>query len=170
MMFLAPIPLLFAGLGATLRAAPTEMAVELGGFAGLMLAAWLLNEGQRAEAAFAAREVARPPAIPRKLFAAVLAGVSVAVVGAFSLGQGIAGGLLFGAAAAAAHLAAFGLDPMKAKGLEGQDPAATERVARAIDEAERVVRETTRRRRGSATGGSRAGSSGSATRRARSSG
>jgi hypothetical protein len=142
LLFLAPAPLLFAGLGATLRGQPLEVLVELGGFAGLMLSTWLLGEGQRAEAAYTARSVAKPPALPRKLLAAALTGVSVAAVGALSLGQGLAGGAAFGAVAAAAHLLAFGLDPMKAKGIEGQDAFASERVARAVDEAERVVRET----------------------------
>lgn len=141
-LYLTPLPLLFAGLGAIGRGSPFETVVEIGGFAGLMLAAWLLNEGQRAEAAFDARAVAKPPSIPRKLIAAVLCAVSVAVVGAFSLGQGIIGGVVFGAVAGAAHLLAFGIDPMKAKGIEGQDPFATERVARAIDEAESVLRTT----------------------------
>ena len=53
------------------------MLAELGGFAALALSAWLLNEGLRAEAAFAARAVARPPALPRKLVAAVLTGAAV---------------------------------------------------------------------------------------------
>jgi hypothetical protein len=141
-LYLTPLPLLFAGLGAIGRGSPFETVVEIGGFAGLMLAAWLLNEGQRAEAAFDARTVAKPPAIPRKLIAAILCALSVAVVGAFSLGQGIIGGVVFGAVAGAAHLLAFGIDPMKAKGIEGQDPFATERVARAIDEAESVLRTT----------------------------
>ena len=74
-MFLLPLPLLFAGLGAIGRGSAPEMLGELGGFAGLMLSAWLLNEGLRAEEAYDARAVARPPAIPRKLFAAVLTGV-----------------------------------------------------------------------------------------------
>jgi hypothetical protein len=38
---------------------------------------------------------------------------------------------------AALHLMAFGLDPMKDKGLEGVDSFQTDRVARAVDEAER---------------------------------
>jgi hypothetical protein len=143
MLFLAPVPLLFAALGAIRRAEPFEVLVELSGFAGLMLAAWLLSEGQRAEREFAARNVARPPALPRKLLAAILSGLSVAGVSAFSLGNGLLGGLVFGAIAAGAHLVAFGLDPMRAKGLEGQDALATERVARAIDEAEGVVRDIT---------------------------
>jgi 5-bromo-4-chloroindolyl phosphate hydrolysis protein len=143
MLFLAPLPLLFAGLGAAGRGSPVETAVELGGFAGLMLSAWLVNEGLRAEQEYEARTVARPPAIPRKLFAAVLTGVSIAAVGALSLGQGLVGGVVFGLVAAAAHLAAFGLDPMKKKGMEGVDAFATERVAKAIERAEELVRQIT---------------------------
>ena len=142
LLFLAPIPLLFAALGAIRRGQPAEAVVELAGFAGLTLAAWLLNEGQRAAAAFDARAVAKPPAIPRKLFAAVLAGVSVAAVWALGPAGNLAGGALYGLIAAGAHLVAFGLDPMKAKGIAGQDAFAAARVAKAVDEGEAFVRET----------------------------
>ncbi len=142
LLFLLPLPLLFAGLGATFRGSAPEMIGELGGFAGLMLSAWLLNEGLRAEEAYAARAVARPPAIPRKLFAAVLTGVSIFGAGLLGLDQGLAGAIAFGLVAAGAQLLAFGLDPMRRKGLEGVDEFATERIARAIDEAEALVKQT----------------------------
>jgi hypothetical protein len=140
-MFLLPLPLLFAGLGAIGRGSPTEMLAEIGGFAGLTFSAWLLNEGLRAEEAYDARVIARPPAIPRKLFAAALTGLSVAAVGMFSLGQGPFGSLAFGVLASLAHVAAFGIDPMKRKGMDGVDAFATERVAKAVDRAEGLVRE-----------------------------
>jgi hypothetical protein len=140
--FLLPLPLLFAGLGAIGRGSATEMLGELGGFAGLMLAAWLLNEGLRAEEAYAARSVARPPAIPRKIFAAVLAGASVALASTLGIGQGLFAALVFGAAAGLAHVAAFGLDPLRRKGMEGVDPHASDRVARAVDRGEALLRET----------------------------
>jgi hypothetical protein len=142
LLYLLPLPLFFAGLGATLRGSPIEAAVELAGFAGLMLAAWLTNEGLRAEAVFAERTVAKPPALPRKLLAAALIGTSVAGVGLLSLGQGLVGAVVFGLIAAAAHVVAFGPDPLRAKGVEGADTATTDRVARAIDEAEQVLAET----------------------------
>ena len=142
LLFLLPLPLLFAGLGAIGRGSAAEMLGELGGFAGLMLSAWLLNEGLRAEEAYAARAVARPPAIPRKLFAAVLTGASVFAAGLARPGQGMFGALAFGLVAAGAQLVAFGLDPMRKKGLEGVDAFATERIARAIDQAEALVRQT----------------------------
>jgi hypothetical protein len=140
LLYLVPVPLFFAGLGATLRGSPIEAAVELVGFAGLMLAAWLTNEGIKAEGAFEARTVAKPPAVPRKLLGTALIGASVFGVGLLSLGQGLIGALVFGAMAAAAHVIAFGPDPLKAKGIVGDD-LTTERVARAIDEAEGVVRD-----------------------------
>ena len=143
LMFLAPLPLLFAGLGAIGRGSASEMLGELGAFAGLMLSAWLLNEGLRAEEAYAARAVARPPAVPRKLFAAALTGGSIFLAGLMSLGQSPLGALAFGLVAGAAHLVAFGLDPMKKKGLAGVDEFATERVARAIDQAEALVKAIT---------------------------
>lgn len=142
LMFLLPVPLLFAGLGAIGRGDAAEMVGELGGFAGLMASAWLLNEGLRAEEAFDARTVARPPAIPRKLFAAVLTGASVAAAGLLGGSQEPAGALAFGVVAAGAQLLAFGLDPMRRKGLAGVDAMSNERVARAIDRAEELVTET----------------------------
>ena len=143
MLFLLPLPLLFAGLGSIGRGDAPGMIGELGGFAGLVFAAWLLNEGLRAEEAYAARSVARAPAIPRKLFAAVITGASILLAGVMSLDQGLAGALVFGLVAAGAQLVAFGLDPMRKKGLAGSDELTTERVARAIDRAEALVGETT---------------------------
>jgi hypothetical protein len=142
LMYLLPMPLLFAGLGAISRGSAAEMLGELGGFAGLFASAGLLNEGLRAEDAYNARTVARPPAIPRKLFAAVLTGASVGAAGVLSLGQDLPVSVVFGAVAAGAHVLAFGLDPMRRKGMEGVDNFANERVARAVDQAEELVRQT----------------------------
>lgn len=137
-LFVLPLPLLFAGLGAVGRGSAVEMLAELGGFAALMLSAWLLNEGMRAEEAYAARSVAKPPAIPRKLFAAVLTALAIVGIGLFSLGHGLFGAVAFGGLAGLAHVASFGLDPMRRKGM---DDAAGDRIARALDEAEQMVRE-----------------------------
>lgn len=142
LMFLLPVPLLLAGLGSISRGSASEMLGELGAFAGLMAGAALLNEGLRAEASYDARAVARPPAIPRKLFAAALTGVSIAAAGVLSLGQALPVAVVFGAVAAGAQVLAFGLDPMRRKGMEGVDDFSNERVARAVDQAEELVRQT----------------------------
>jgi 5-bromo-4-chloroindolyl phosphate hydrolysis protein len=47
--------------------------------------------------------------------------------------------VLFGLVAGALHLVAFGADPMRDKGAEGVDTFQTDRVARAVDEAEKYL-------------------------------
>ncbi|MEO0914042.1 MAG: 5-bromo-4-chloroindolyl phosphate hydrolysis family protein [Pseudomonadota bacterium] len=135
LLFLAPLPLLIAGLGEVMSGNASRALLELGAFAVLMLAAWLLNEGLTAEAAFNARKIARPPGFPRKIAAACLVGAGVFAVQGIGAGNLIAGAI-FGGMATAAQLFAFGLDPMRAKGMEGVDTFATDRVARAIEAAE----------------------------------
>ncbi|MEL6477917.1 MAG: 5-bromo-4-chloroindolyl phosphate hydrolysis family protein [Pseudomonadota bacterium] len=140
-MFLLPTPILLAALtdlgGNTPRA-----VIALACYAVLMLAAWLLREGLRAEAAYNARQIAKPPAFPRKLCAAILTALGVAL--AVFLGQSgdfLSAGLS-GILALIAHIMAFGLDPMKAKGVDG--PGASDLVIEAIDKAEARVVEVTR--------------------------
>ncbi|EBA12503.1 5-bromo-4-chloroindolyl phosphate hydrolysis family protein [Roseobacter sp. CCS2] len=101
----------------------------------LTLAAWLLQEGLEAEAAYNARKVARRPALPRKMLATVLTGVGVAIA-AFTGDSGTIGSVLYGIAAAGLHTATFGIDPMADKRMEGVDTFQQDRVARVVDEAE----------------------------------
>lgn len=116
------------------------MAVGLAGAAALVLGAWLLRDGLLAEAAFLDRKVARRPAIPRKIFAAVLCGIGAGLaVFRSDLGTGfeqLAAPVIFGGAAAVLHIGAFGIDPMKDKGMEGIDTFTQDRVARVVNEAE----------------------------------
>ncbi|NVK16964.1 MAG: 5-bromo-4-chloroindolyl phosphate hydrolysis family protein [Rhodobacteraceae bacterium] len=98
-------------------------------------AAFLLREGLKAEAAFAARKVARKPALPRKILAALLTGGGAALA-AWKAEPGILIAAIYGAAAAGLHIAAFGIDPLQDKGVEGVDDFQQSRVARAVDEAE----------------------------------
>lgn len=112
---------------------PTGLALNLATFGLLMLAAWLTREGVLAQAAYEARSVARRPAIPRKLFAAVLTGAGLGLAG---LAGGVVPALVFAVLGAVLHLGAFGPDPMKDKGMEGIDTFQTDRAARAVQEAE----------------------------------
>jgi hypothetical protein len=115
---------------------PSELVTGLSAFALLILAAWLTREGILAQEAYAARRVARRPAIPRKIFASVLTGAGLAV-GALSGGAGLIYPLLFGVIGAGLHLLSFGPDPLRDKGMEGIDAFQTDRVARAVDEGEK---------------------------------
>lgn len=112
---------------------PIGLALHLATFALLMLAAWLTREGVLAQAAYDERSIARRPAIPRKIFASVLTGAGLGLAG---LASGIGPALVFAILGAALHLGAFGLDPLKDKGMEGIDTFQTDRAARAVEEAE----------------------------------
>jgi len=98
------------------------------------LSAWLTREGLIAQEAFEARKVARRPAIPRKLFGAVLTGAGLATTGI--AGHGPVDAIIFGGLGFGLHLAAFGVDPMKSKGLGDVDNFQNDRVARAVEDAE----------------------------------
>lgn len=143
-LYLAPTPLVWSGMWQLLTADIPELLWTLGPYAVLMLAAFLTGQGLRAAAAYDARTIAKPPAFPRKLVAAGLTGLGVAGAAAFGAGLGAPLGGVLGAIAAACHIAAFGLDPMRAKGVGvgGIAEAELTRVAEKLDEAEAVVAAT----------------------------
>lgn len=136
LMFVPAIPMVFLALndGATgLITALVSAAILTGG-------AFLLREGLKAEATFKARKVAHRPALPRKIIAACLVGAGIALA-AFRSEPGLAAPLLYGLAAFGLHLAAFGIDPLKSKGMEGIDSFQQDRVARVVDGAEDLLAE-----------------------------
>ncbi len=108
----------------------------------LTLAAWLLRDGLRAAAAYDARTIARRPALPRKMLASALTGIGVALA-AWTGDSGIIGSVLYGVAATGLHVAAFGIDPLRDKRIEGVDVYQQDRVARVVDEAEEYLSATT---------------------------
>ncbi|MCB1332090.1 MAG: 5-bromo-4-chloroindolyl phosphate hydrolysis family protein [Roseivivax sp.] len=130
-LFVPPLVLAATSLGS----GAVGLVTGLGGAALLVAGAWLCREGLRAEAAFNDRRVARRPGFPRKIAAAVLTGAGVALA-AWRNDPGLIAPILYGIAATGLHLAAFGLDPMKDKGMEGIDTFQQDRVARVVDEAE----------------------------------
>lgn len=116
---------------------PVGMALDLVAFGDLMLAAWLTREGLVAEDAYNARRVAKRPAIPRKMFASLLTGSGLALAGINPETFGLLEPALYFVLGAALHFFSFGPDPMKDKGTQGMDGFQADRVARAVDEAER---------------------------------
>ncbi|KJZ19696.1 5-bromo-4-chloroindolyl phosphate hydrolysis family protein [Loktanella sp. S4079] len=114
---------------------PVTLVMGLIGGGILALAAWLLQEGLVAQAAYDARKVARRPALPRKMMATVLTGIGITLA-AYTGDSGLIGSILYGIAAAGLHLAAFGIDPLSDKRMEGIDDFQQDRVARVVDKAE----------------------------------
>ncbi|MEM7640972.1 MAG: 5-bromo-4-chloroindolyl phosphate hydrolysis family protein [Pseudomonadota bacterium] len=132
LMALSVIPIVTAfGQGGAI-----PLAVNLLSGAAIFAGAVVTREGLKAEAAWVARKIARRPAVPRKIFGAVLVGLGVAL-GAMTGLAGIPAAIVYGVVGAGLHLASFGLDPMRDKGMEGVDTFQTERVARSIEEAEK---------------------------------
>jgi 5-bromo-4-chloroindolyl phosphate hydrolysis protein len=130
-LFLLPFPFLISAF----RGDPFQLALNLLCFAALMLAAWLTRDGVLAEEQFAARKVARKPAIPRKIFGSVLTGLGLALAG---LADGsLANALVFGMLGFGLHSLSFGIDPLRDKGIDSADRFQSDRVARAVDEAEK---------------------------------
>ncbi|MDO6584456.1 5-bromo-4-chloroindolyl phosphate hydrolysis family protein [Salipiger sp. 1_MG-2023] len=135
-MFAPPIVL----AATSLNDGAIGLAVGLAGAGALLLGAWLLRDGVRAQAAYDARRVARRPAIPRKILAAAATGIGVGLAVARAEGNLLAAPL-YGICAGALHLAAFGIDPLKSKGMDGVDTFQQDRVAKVVDEAETYLSE-----------------------------
>ncbi|MBW4974347.1 5-bromo-4-chloroindolyl phosphate hydrolysis family protein [Roseovarius mucosus] len=135
LLFFAPLPLAARAFGA----GPVELALNLAALGTLLLAAWLTREGILAQEAYEARKIARRPAIPRKIFASGLTGLGLGLAG-YASGGGVMEPLIYAALGAVLHSFAFGLDPLKDKGMEGVDSFQTDRVARVVDQAEDYLR------------------------------
>lgn len=128
---ITPVPFAIRAFAAD----PSGLVLGLAAAAVMALGVWLTLEGVRAEQAYHDRRVARRPAIPRKLFGSILTGVALYLGGRLAGTDTIQslGLLLIGAGL---HVAAFGPDPLRNKGMTGIDAFQTDRVARAVDEAE----------------------------------
>ncbi|WOI55611.1 5-bromo-4-chloroindolyl phosphate hydrolysis family protein [Palleronia sp. LCG004] len=137
-LFIAPVPLVFRAFGSD----PMGLFLNLLAFGALMGAAWLTREGLRAEDAYDARAVARRPTLPRKLLGAGITGGGLALAG-LAGGDPVAA-VIFAVLGVVLHVLAFGPDPMRDKGGPGLDRFQSDRIARAVDEAEAYLAEMRR--------------------------
>jgi hypothetical protein len=133
LLFFAPLFLVIKAFSSE----PVVMATHLGALGSFLLGAWLTREGLLAQDAFEARAIARRPAIPRKIFGAVMTGVGLGLTGL--AGHGPIDAVVFAALGVILHLLAFGLDPLRSKGIEGVDDFQTQRVVKAVEQAEQSL-------------------------------
>jgi len=131
LLFFVPFPLIWKAFTSD----PLGMIQYLAAFGLLILAAWLTREGIKAHEAYDARKIAKRPAIPRKIFGAVLTGIGLGVVGI--AGHGVIEAAIFALLGLVLHFLSFGPDPLADKGAEGIDQFQSDRVARAVEEAEK---------------------------------
>ncbi|GHE99529.1 hypothetical protein GCM10016455_20370 [Aliiroseovarius zhejiangensis] len=134
LLFLAPLPLAFLAFFRD----PGDLILRLLAFGALIGAAWLTREGILAQEEYDARKIARRPAIPRKLFGSAMTGIGLFLAGSVDGSPIIAAAL--GLLGVGLHAFSFGLDPMRDKGMEDVDSFQTDRVARAVTEAEKHLR------------------------------
>jgi hypothetical protein len=123
---------------------PSGLVLHLAVFALMIASAWLTRDGVIAQAAYDERKIARRPAFPRKLFGSVLMGLGIGA--AAGAGMGMVQGVILGALGGVLHLLSFGPDPMRDKGIggmDGVDEFQTDRVARAVAEAEKTLTQMT---------------------------
>ncbi|TVQ52023.1 MAG: hypothetical protein EA355_15865 [Rhodobacteraceae bacterium] len=141
-LFFWPIPFLAGAFSAMTRGDAVGM-VWLGVcYLALLLGAHLTRTGLTAAAAYEARAVARPPAIPRKLFGAALTALGVGL-GALRATGSVAESALFAMVAASLHVVAFGPDPMRAKGVDGLSGDALDDAVTRIETARALIAEMT---------------------------
>ncbi|MEM9845609.1 MAG: 5-bromo-4-chloroindolyl phosphate hydrolysis family protein [Pseudomonadota bacterium] len=131
LLFIAPLPLIWAAF----TTGPTGLLLNLLALGMLLLAAWLTREGILAQEAYEARRVARAPGAPRKLLGSVLTGLGLGLAG-FAADGDLFAPVIYAVVGSVLHVMAFGLDPMRDKGMEGIDKMQTDRVARVVDQAE----------------------------------
>ena len=136
LLFLVPLPLAFRAFWQE----PTGLILTLAGLGLLLLAAWLTREGLLAQEAYEARRIAHRPAFPRKMAGSLFTGLGLFVAGYALRGGDLVSPMIFAVLGAVLHSFAFGLDPMKNKGMEGIDAFQQDRVARAVDEAEKNLK------------------------------
>lgn len=141
LLFAGALPLLVAAVIRMIGGNGLAMLADLLAFALIATGAALTSEGIKAEAAYNARALARPPAMPRKLFGAIAVAAGVGLAAILGWGQGVVTTLAFVGVAFSAHLLAFGMDPLRKKGMTGVNEYVVDRIANAVEHAEKIVRE-----------------------------
>lgn len=112
------IPLSISGLLKIKNLDLLGAAGTLGGAAMIFLGLWLAREGITAREAYEAREIARPPTPPRLILGALFTALGVGLAAFLGAKLGLALGLGLGLFAGIAQLGAFGIDPLRPKGIE----------------------------------------------------
>lgn len=144
-LFILPMPLFFMGLYSLLAGDAIQMLGRFGGLVLFLLAAWLVFEGEKAAYEYDEREVAKPPVMPRKLFASIATAIAAAITALFGFSpicDDPVGSMVFALLAGCLHFASFGMDPIKSKGLEGYSEPEAQRLLNALEKGERLVLET----------------------------
>jgi hypothetical protein len=126
-LFLLPLPLMVAVVGALISGDVGRLALAGGGLACLWTSGTVVFRALVAEARYLLGERTDPPALPLKGLTAVLTAIGAALA-AFAGGHALVPALVFAALAAVGHLAFYGRDlrprPIEVAVVDGIDRAA----------------------------------------------
>ncbi len=131
------LPYLFL-ISAFMNKSPDQFFLGLGSFSLLTASAWATRDGLRAHAEYDARTIARPPKLPRKILGNIAMGLGLAL-GAKMAGHPDVYLAMFGLLGMVLHGLAFGVDPLRSKGTQGENQFQSDRVARAVEEGEDML-------------------------------
>ncbi len=140
-LYLAPTPLAFAALFSVIWLHASGFVALAGAYALLLVGAEFTRQGVAAARSYEAHAVAKPPAFPRKLFAAALTGAGVGLAALNGWIGGVASAVVFGSAAALLHVLTFGPDPLRAKGIAGLEGEALDDAVAKIENGRRLIAE-----------------------------
>lgn len=129
------------GLFKILTGHPIQGLAAIIGMFALLLAGEITKAGIEAEAAYNSRAIARAPAFPRKIIGAAITGVALSLISYVSMDAGLPGSLAIGLVGLIGMLLAFGTDPLKAKGISGENQYEATRAADAIERAQNYLDE-----------------------------
>ncbi len=130
-----------AGLFQILGGSPFAGLISLASLFSILFASEITKAGLEAEAAYDAKAIARAPAFPRKTIGAIMMGLTVFIASKFSVGADWLPSIGVGLVAGIGMLLSFGLDPMRSKGLAGENRYEAGRTAEAIEKAQAMIDE-----------------------------
>ncbi len=133
----------FAAIPATIVAFAKEnlmgIAVNAGGYALFIFAAWLMRHGAAAEAEYHNSRIARPPQWPLKTFAAVVAASATGLIAHLGAGHSLWMAAAFTLGAFLGMYLTYGFDPRSKKTVASNSAYSADEIIETIDNARKVI-------------------------------
>ncbi len=140
MLFLLPLPLLFAAIFAIAKDDLAGVIINGIGYALYLGGAFSVRQGLHNAAEYERRKVARAPPYPLKTLGAVLVGVATGLTAALGAGYSLPIAVSFGLGAMLGCYLVYGFDPRTAKKVaDSYGLDTTEQVVAALESAERTI-------------------------------
>lgn len=140
LLFLLPLPLLFAAIFAIAKDDLAGVIINGIGYALYLVGALSVRQGLQNMAEYERRKVARAPKYPLKTLGAMLVGVATGLTAAFGAGYSLPVAVSFGLGAMLGCYLVYGFDPRAAKKVtDAYGLDTTEQVVAALESAERTI-------------------------------